>query len=96
MVVSGITRSCLPCDLWAWTGDLAVFFNEFPKQALENEIKLHFGFLQNSSNMFCGTECIGQNAMNNSTPFIENESRNIVLFTDYTPVSSMAKKSFVC
>lgn len=60
--VSGVTRACLPRGTWAWTCDLAVFFNEFLEQALGSETKLHFDFLQNSSNLFYGTECIRRNA----------------------------------
>lgn len=64
IVVFGVTRVSLPCDLWAWTHDLAVFFNEFLEQVLESETKLHFGFLQNSTNLSYGIECIGRNALN--------------------------------
>lgn len=95
LVVSVVTRPYLPCDLWAWTSNLAVFFNEFLRQALEVKRKLHFGFLRNSSNLFNATKCIGWDSMNNRTPFIQDESRNTTLLTHYTSFLTNAKENFI-
>lgn len=79
------------CGKRAWTRDLAVLCSEFLQQALGTERTLYVGFLQNSSDLFNGTECIRQNAMNGL-----DESRQTALFTDYASVPELTEKSFIC